>query len=368
MNSRGPSVYDVARAAGVSTASVSRYFRSPERLSEATRLKVERAVDELDYLPSGLASGLAEQRSGMIGLYSFSGHEPDELDRERTEPGAGVRSVSEDDEPVPLFPLFADEVLHGVELECTLRGYPLAVGWQEGADRGVGLDDIARRCDSLIVLPATVSASHLRRLARRMPVVFVAQSGPQGVDGVSVTVDNLGGAEALTAHLIRDHGHRRFWYVGAIDGEEQSRRFAGFASALRAQGLPVPTSTMLSTGSRAGAAAQFGPVMASVMAAGERVPNAIVCSSDQTALGVIEALSGIGLRCPEDVAVTGFDGIQAGRLSAPSLTTVRQPMADLGREAVSAAVALLEGERPPSSIELPVRLQLRRSCGCPQTR
>ncbi|MDR6865642.1 LacI family transcriptional regulator [Microbacterium resistens] len=347
-------VYDVAAAAGVSTATVSRYFRSPEKLSQATLDLVREAVDRLGYLPSGMARGLAERQTGAVGLYSFSGHEPDELiDADRAADSEGpVRPR--------LYPLFADEVLRGVELECTLRRLPLVVGWQLGREAGISLDEIARRVDGVVVLPSTISEAQLAQLAKTKAVVLVSQPGG-GRDGIdSVVVDNEGGMAALAEHLVHVHGVRALWYAGPENGYEHEARRRGLDSALARAGVPLPGPTVVDAGSRAASRE-----IAARLLAAEEPPRAIVCASDQTALGVMEAVRAAGHRIPEDVIVTGFDGIDAGRLTDPGLTTVRQPMERLGRAAMGLlAERLADPGLGPRNPMLPVELLLRGSCGC----
>jgi LacI family transcriptional regulator len=97
------------------------------------------------------------------------------------------------------------------------------------------------------------------------------------------------------------------------------------------------------------------------------MPRALVCANDQTAIGAMAALQHAGLSVPGDVAVTGFDGIQLGRHLHPSLTTVVQPMAALGDTAVTMLKDRIDGVAlPQRTVELPVRLELRGSCGCPE--
>lgn len=365
MSSGKPSVYDVATAAEVSTASVSRYFRSPEKLSAATRSRIGQAVDRLGYLPSGVARGLAERRTGMVALYSFSQHEPDELARTvHGEPGI-VERITEHGRPPRLFPLFSDEVLRGVELECTIRRLPLVVGWQAADDRGVELDDIAGRGDGVIVLPSTVADDHLRRLSRHKPVVLVSQPVPEGIAASSVSVDNEGGVREVTGHLADDHGARTFWYAGTTQGPELEARLRGFEAALEERGLPAPAQPLVQTGSRSQTIEAVRAAFEGTPSLRDSLPDAIVCSSDQTALGVLFVLAEMGIKVPEQVAVTGFDGIDAGHVSEPPLTTVRQPMDELGREAVSLLQQHLADDEVPASVVLPVTLVLRRSCGCP---
>lgn len=361
-----PSVYDVAAAAGVSTASISRYFRAPEKLSETLRDRIRNAVEELGYLPSGLARGLAEQSTGTLGFYSFSGHEPDEWDRDRVPSTVGdVPRVEYRGDWPRLFPLYADEVLRGIELECTLRRLPLLVGWQDADGRGVALDDIARRSDGLVVLPSTIDEAQLRLLDQRLPMVLVSQLVPDGMAASSVRVDDFHGMRALTAHLADDHGARRLAFAGSATGAEHAQRYAGFAAALHDRGLDVPGEPLVDAGSRSATYAALRALLRSDPSFGESLPDAIVCSSDQTALGVQSALVEHGFAVPGDIAVTGFDGIDAARLADPPLTTVRQPMDELGRVAVELLTEALEAPGTTRHVVLPVAILVGRSCGCP---
>ncbi|MFB7843308.1 LacI family DNA-binding transcriptional regulator [Microbacterium sp. NPDC056052] len=368
--SRSSNVYDVAEAAGVSTATVSRFFRAPEKLSEAARKAVGEAVRRLDYIPSGSARALAERQTGAIGLYSFSGHEPDELvmpARVRGDRGAGpipgpgvVARVRDDPMSPRLFPLFADEVLHGVELECTLRGLPLVVGWQHGSDAGLALEEVSRRVDGVVVLPSTISPDELGRLMRTRAVVLLGRSASPGALADAITVDNEGGMAAMAEHLVVDHGVTDFWYAGPEDGAEHEARRRGWDSALSRLGAPPSGPAIVETGSREAARVEISGRLEE-----SSPPRAIVCASDQTALGVMEALREAGFAVPDDVIVTGFDGIDAGRFVSPALTTVRQPMGALGRISVQLlSERIADPALPARGVELPVELVLRGSCGC----
>ncbi|WP_353115624.1 LacI family DNA-binding transcriptional regulator [Microbacterium sp.] len=359
---RATTVYDVAAAAGVSTATVSRYFRSPDKLSPAALTAVQAAVERLGYLPSGMARGLAERRTGAVGLYSFSGHEADELLMPEAGDADTVTVVRDDAGATRprLFPLFADEVLRGVELECTLRRLPLVVGWQPREEGGIALDEIARRVDGLVVLPSTLPDAQLKQLARAKAIVVVSQPAPGGVDVGAVLVNNEGGMRALAGHLADVHDVREFWFAGPQEGFEHEARRRGFDEALRERGLVEVPPTIVETGSRVDARAAVGRALARC-----RPPRAIVCASDQTGLGVMEALADAGYRVPDDVIVTGFDGIDAGRFMLPGLTTVRQPMELLGRVALQLLAERLDDAGAPTrTVTLPVEVVLRGSCGC----
>jgi LacI family transcriptional regulator len=178
-----------------------------------------------------------------------------------------------------------------------------------------------------------------------------------------VTVDNVGGMRALTKHLVTEHAIRDLWFLGSASGynDDNNARFKGFRSALRAANVLVPDERRLRDGSRTGARQAVADLVGQVP-----LPEAIVCATDQIALGVIDALRGAGIRVPQQMVVTGFDGIDAGRFLRPSLTTVRQPMDALGRVAVRILAEQIEqADRAPTHRQLPVQVVLRESCGCP---
>lgn len=369
-----PTVYDVAELAGVSIATVSFAFRQPGRVRESTRQAVLDAARELGYVPSASARGLAESRTGALGIYSFdlllesdgsSGGRP-----VREDPGpffAGAEAAARafapdaDDEDFRVFPLYVDEVQRGFELECARRGRALLIG-KGTREEGQGIVDIASRVDGLAVFPGARSAELLERLARRLPVVAFAMPWGAG-DLHHVRVDNAGGVRALTEHLVREHGRTRVAFVGATEVTDYAERFEGMRAALTDLGLAAPDVVLDPT--PLGAAEPF-PVLHRLLAGARAdLPDALVCASDQHALDVLCLLRDAGVRVPADVAVTGFDGVVAGRLFSPSLTTCRQPMEAMGRLAVDILTASLDDPgAPPVDVILPVRPVFRASCGC----
>ena len=197
------------------------------------------------------------------------------------------------------------------------------------------------------------------RIAGRIPVVAVSEP-PQDDRLSHITVDNRGGTRAVTEHLIRDHGRRDLLFVGGLNPAEGRARFAGFRDALRDAGLRVPRKplvprTRITPSGRA----------AVTLPDDLPLPEAFVCATDDVALDILDILAGRGVRVPEQVAVTGFDGIVAGRVARPALTTVRQPMVEMGRLVVEVLLRhIAEPARPPEFRELPVQLVVRESCGC----
>jgi len=340
-----PSVYEVARLAGVSTATVSRVLAGYERVLPRTRDKVLTAVTELGYVPSGAARDLAARRTGVLGLCF-----PD-LD---TEDGDAA--------------YWYDEVIRGMERAARRRGYAVLIAASHHRDDSGLVLSIAGRCDGLVVLARTAPQAMIEHVATRIPVVLLATEEGGGrpdraIDHLAVA--NETGAYQVTAHLADGHGYTGICFIaGPPDSPDSARRLDGFRRATaRLPEAPVYHGDFTTAGGRR--------VAERIIAAG-RVPRALVCANDQTAIGVMAALQQAGLSVPGDVAVTGFDGIMLGRHLHPSLTTVVQPMAALGDTAVAMLTDRVGGPAPPRrtlprrTVELPVRLELRGSCGCAQ--
>ncbi|MGY5765408.1 LacI family DNA-binding transcriptional regulator [Brachybacterium sp. DNPG3] len=417
MTRKRATVYDVAERAGVSIATVSFAFRKPEKVRPATIEAVRAAAAELGYVPSASARGLAKGRTGAIGLYAFEYLMDDDEDAssaaaEAGRPtgavagypaGTGLPAAADSRTltgPPPvvtaarLFPLYADEVQRGIELECRRRGLALMIGTGRrstadagggtgaghagsGAEADLGFSpvvDVAGRVDALIAFAQVMPDSGIDHVLSRMPVVeFGGEVATPGLNTVSV--DNAGAMTELVEHLLDVHGVRRFAYLGPSGSPEQNARLSAFSAVLRSRGLEVPVplesspgledltrasvARLLSGDSSAGAAGATGATGA------DSLPEAIVCATDQEALVVLEELAAAGVRVPEDVLVTGFDGILAGRLSSPTVTTMRQPMEEIGRAAVQMVAARIED--PSLEVEhrtFPATLLLGASCGC----
>jgi len=361
---KAATVYDVAQLAGVSTATVSDTFRRPHRVKAATRDAVKKAADALHYVPSASARGLRHGRTGAFGLFSYDYFRTDPAaeppETSVVGPGDEIRVVRGDKGFADRqFPVYVDEVQRGVELECWRRGYALLIGGGGHANSTTAVTDIAGRVDGLAVFPYTVPDEALERISNRIPVVMLSER-PHG-DGLShVTVDNSGGMRAVTEHLLAEHGLRDLLFVGGPTTFDAQQRLAGFRAALRTAGLRVPRKPFPSAVDRAEATALVGDLLAR-----DALPEAFVCYTDETALNVLEALADRSVAVPGRVAVTGFDGILAGRIVRPALTTVRQPMEAMGRAVVDILIGrLADPAGEPAWRRLPVEVVLRESCGC----
>lgn len=344
---KSPTVYDVAQAAGVSIATVSFTFSRPERVRPATREAVLAAAHALGYVPSASARGLAVGRTKSFGLIFWDGGTPpagrfDEVN-------AGLRH----------FPRWVHEVQYGIERAAWRHGYAIMVGDGDATDLDTTAVDIAGRVDGLVLLPRMLSPGTLMRVAERIPVVSVTE-GADDPHLNSITVDNRQGMTDLMRHLVDVHHIRSAQFVGAADTADHRARFAAFRDTLREAGLPAPTRPATPGKARIPAARKASPAVTP-----EALPGAYVCRTDADALDLLAALHDRGIRVPEDVIVTGFDGLAAGLISRPTLTSVRQPMHDLGLAAVELLLnRIADPESPTEHRRFPVELTIRASCGC----
>ena len=353
---RRPTVYDVAERAGVSITTVSFAFRQPDRVRPSTRQLVLAAARDLGYVPSGSARGLAHGSTGAFGLYSFDLMLADTGERTPAETALTGSDVTEEDPRV--FPLYVDEVERGFALECRETGRALLLA--SGAPSGSAVYDIAGRVDGLAIFPGTHSLDAVRSYAQSIPLV--AFSTPASDASIShVSVDNHAGMTRVVEHLADVHGVTDLAFVGEGSMYDFAERLAGFRQAVSSR---FPDRPVVPPDHEGLASVDWVAALAGLVAAG-RLPGALVCQSDQTALAVLDVLTAAGVDVPGRVRVTGFDGILAGRLSTPTLTTVRQPFEQMGRVAVRLlADRVTKPQGDPEFRNLPTRFIPRGSCGC----
>ncbi|MFJ8975587.1 LacI family DNA-binding transcriptional regulator [Streptomyces sp. NPDC102282] len=347
-----PTVYDVAERSGVSIATVSRVYRNPDSVRAQTRERVLQAARELGYVPSGNARGLASRTTGVLGLCFPDYADPDAEADAETDSGADDAAM-----------LYSDQIIRGMERAARRHGYALLIAASlEGGPESL-VAKVAGRVDGFAVLAQTVPTEDLEVISRRLPVVMLA--GPREIDHLDhLVVANAAGERELARHLIEDHGLRRLAFVGGEpDSPDAEARFRGFRDACRDAGLPTPDAPDLRTGMMT--RAEGARAAETLLDRGAERPDAMLFANDQMAVGALRALERRGVRVPEDIAVTGFDGIPLSRIVRPSLTTVRQPIRQLGEQAVELLVQrLADPGRAPVSLELPVSLARRASCGC----
>jgi LacI family transcriptional regulator len=339
-------IYEVAQRSGVSTATVSRVMHNASGYSAATRERVLATAAEIGWLPSGSARGLARQRAGIVGLLF---------------PDLAQIGDAEDEAP-----LYVDQVIRGAERAATAAGDAVLIAATRGVSGRELALSVASKVDGLVVVAHSLGETDIATLGARLPVVVLSDRAGRRIRLDSVGVDNRGGMRTLVEHLVGVHGHRDLVFLGGPRRSPDSlERFASFRNTLHAADLPCPAVPHAVGGfTQAGGARAVQELLAH-----RDPPQAIVCGNDEMALGALSALAGLGLRVPGDVAVTGFDDLAIARHLRPPLTTVAQPMREIGAEAVRAVLRRIEEPLAPRQADvLPTELVVRRSCGCPAGR
>jgi len=351
-------LYDVARRAGVSIATVSRVLHGQGPVRESTRARVRAAIEELGYVPDGAAQSLARSRKDVIGLVcvEHTGLKPNQYD---------IESMSL---------LFYDEVMRGVEARIRERSWSLMVTFlREDETLGTTLPEdepvqsrlfaLSGKVDGLLIGEGVVPPAVVAGLARRMPVVVVAgDTAIRGADVVSA--DNWSGAQALVTHLLEKHGRQRLFHV---DGPATAPDALARRLAMEAVIEDHPGTVLTGTYSGRFTVHSGGAAAERLLAeAASDLPDAIVCANDQMAIGVLRTLTERGIRVPEDIALVGFDDIFPSSLCDPPLTTVHQPMRRIGERACDRLIERIGNPSLRPRVELlPTELVLRSSCGCP---
>jgi DNA-binding LacI/PurR family transcriptional regulator len=329
---RRPTLDEVARLAGVSRSAASRAINRSGHASRTTRDAVERAVRDLGYVPNPTARALATRQSGAVVL-AISQHDSELFaDPFYAQIIAGVSAALERTDLVLMLAL-ADSDLGRVRLERILR---------------------SRRADG-VMLMGLHGDDPLYRLAEKLDLPVVYGGRPLNAEPAwYVDADNRGGARLAAEHLIGTGRRRITTITGVLDTHVGAARLRGFQDALAVAVLDPDLVEHGDFTEVSGAAA-----MTRLLAAHPDL-DAIFAASDSMAVGALRALKAAGRSVPGDVAVVGFDDYPIARYTNPPLTTVAQPIKQLGWEMARMLVSLIDGEQPGPLI-LPTRLVVRES-------
>ncbi|WP_402373062.1 LacI family DNA-binding transcriptional regulator [Isoptericola rhizosphaerae] len=326
-------IHDVARHAGVSAATVSNFFNWPDKLSDRMRSRVETSVTELGFVPSMPARQLRRQRSGIVGLSVVNASNP-----------------------------FFAGIATAVEQVADDAGLSVVVGSShESADRQEKFLTLFEqlRFDGVVVAPSDDELEPLRqRRDRGTPVVLVDHEDPDGRLS-SVSLDHREGGRIAAEHLVTA-GRTRLLFAGGPEGVRQvARRLEGcreVVSGIAGTRLEVARSADLDLTD----GEEMGRWIAGLEAADR--PDAVFAGNDLHAIGLVNALVAGGVRVPDDVAVVGYDDIPFAARAAVPLTTVRQPIAEMGRAAARLLLdEIAEPGREPRDVVFPPELVVRGS-------
>lgn len=309
-----PTIKEVSRRAKVSPSTVSRVLNETVPVADDTKQRVLNAVKELDYQPNVFARGLVTNRSGGIGVV--------------------LNEISS--------PYYAG-LIGGIEKVVEQEGGHLLVS-SGHADAGKEREAVAflrqRRSDAIIVQVDATTDDDLRNWAASGPPLVVFGRCVTGLSDRCVYLDNERGGFLATQHLI-DHGHRRIAHISGPQWVQDSQaRLQGYCRALEANGLPFDELLVVE-----GDFAEAGGHLAMTRLLERNVSlSAVFVGNDQMALGALTALREVGCHVPHDISLVGYDDVLFARYLSPALTTVRQPLYEMGQAAARLAVASVQGK------------------------
>jgi DNA-binding LacI/PurR family transcriptional regulator len=326
---------DVAKLAGVSVRTVSNVVNGYPYVTEVTRARVQRALDELNYRPNLAARSLRTGRSGILAL--------------------AVPAIDG-----PYFGELARHIVKAAER----HSYTVLIEQTDSLpqrERLLFADGGPHLIDGLILNPVALRPKDLRARGDETPLVLLGEQAYQG-PADHVAIDNAAAARMATAHLL-ETGRTRIAAIGCRQTTNlvaEHLRYRGYAAALHDAGVAVERGLVVPTKSldRPGGAAAMQRLLAL-----KEPPDAVFCFNDVMALGAIRTLLGRGYRVPEDVAVVGIDDIEDGRFSTPSLTTIAPDKAQIANLVVDLLLSRIkEGNtRPPREVQADFTLVVRES-------
>lgn len=333
-------IRDVARVANVSTGTVSLALADHPAVADATKEKVREVAASLRYSPSALGRALQARRTGAVGLVV---------------PHSGQHVFSH---------LYFMEVMSGVSevLNAADMNLVLSTAPTEDDEEAAYLKIIrSQRVDGIVLASAALHDKNIARLSQSgYPFVFIGRY-PLDARVPAVGIDDIGGAQQATRHLL-GHSHTRIAHIsGPLAHLSSMDRRDGYRVALLEAGVEARPEYIYE-GDYSEEAGRLG--MRHLLALSEP-PTALFAANDESAMGAIEVLRQAGIEPGRDFPVIGFDDVVLARLVTPPLSTVRQPMRRLGLEAARRLMLLLNGDlTEQSQTELSTELIVRASCGC----
>jgi LacI family transcriptional regulator len=318
MSKRRISIQDIARRAGVSHSTVSRALRDNPLISPQVREEIKRIAQEMNYVPNAIAQSLQNQRTNTIGVV--------------------VTSIAD--------PFFAD-VVEGIEQVARSAGLSvmLSASHRDFEQEIAAIDNFhRRRVDGILVADSRISKQHSKQLRQiAVPTVLInSQTQEQSEMFHSVEIDDRLGARLAVEHLV-SLGHTSIGYLGVGDrSRSNQQRLQGYRMALTEAGLPPITDWVAISDedyARTSDVATGQKMLSKLVTAGV---TGIFCYNDMVAIGALLACHELGISVPGDLSLVGFDGIALSGYVTPPLTTVSQPMLEIGCSAMQMLLDLLE--------------------------
>ena len=332
-------IAEIAKRASVSTATVSRTLNQSGPVKAATARKVWRAVTELNYYPNSHARALVSGRSRLIGLI--------------------VSDITN-----PFFP----ELIRTFEGLAAQKQYDLlltSTDYDTSRMTACLRRMLERKVDGVAMMTSEMDAGLIKELSKRnVPLVFmdVGQIGPR-MSHVSIDYGN--GVRQAVDHIVAE-GHKHVAFItGPLELHSARTRRQAFVDGLRHHGITLDRK-LVREGTHT---ADGGEKAMKELINLSRLPTAVICSNDWTAIGALHAIHAAGLRVPEDVSLVGFDDIPLSSYITPSLTTVRMSARDVGSTAFQALFSLIGEEHVEGDVyQIPTKLVIRESTAKPRKR
>ncbi len=331
----GVSIKDIARAANVSHATVSRALRGSPLVNRETADRIRQIARRLGYRPSAVARSLVTRKTRTIGIVVTTIADP-----------------------------FIAEVVSGVEEVANDHDYSVLLA-NSNADPEREIRVVhsfhERRVDGILVLASRVGALYMPRLTQmQVPIVLINNQHPSEFVH-SVMIDNIAAGRLATEHLI-ELGHKRIAYLGDRFGfQSDTERFTGYRRALELADLPFRPELIVHGDGKAEGGAQ---AMEKLLQLVEK-PTAVFCYNDMSALGALRVIRQQRLCVPEEVSLVGFDDLFIASYTHPPLTTIRQPMRQMGRLAMQILLKLFSGEQTKTNLKVNGELIIRESTAAP---
>jgi LacI family transcriptional regulator len=329
-------IRDVARQAGVSVATVSRFINDSAPVSTDVAGRIEKVMNKLKYVPHAAARQLASQKTLVVGFL--------------------LNSMYND---------FFGPMLYGIESVVQQNGYNLLVATTRPGKRFGGFPPLgAHNVDGLLVFADTLGDDDLRSLhSQGLPIVLIHRSSPEGEHIPSVTVENKAATYQMMEHLIKVHNRRKIIFLRGPEGQEDARwRETGYREALSDNGIAFEPDLMLNGDFEQDIAYLS---MKSFLAKPDRPAfDAVFAGDDSAAIGVMDALDQAKLSVPRDVSVVGFDDMRHSAFLNPPLTTIKAPTHEVGRIAAKNLFDIISNQPVEATALLSTEIIIRQSCGC----
>ena len=329
-------IREVARQAGVSIATVSRYINQTTVVSPEASARLDEVMANLNYIPRTAARNLATQKTNAIGLmlisYRFWGD-------------------------------FFAPLMHGIEEIVAEAGFNLLissniVSRKPNFPAALG----PHNTDGLLVFANSLPETDLKEFYNyKFPVVLIHRAPPSNLPIPYVTVENKSSAKKIVDHLIEVHHRRKIVFLRGPEGQEDSYlRESGYRASLKAHQIPFNPKLVLQGEFEKEFARN---TMRDFLLSGEEF-DAIFAGNDDAAIGALSALKEFNKKIPEEVSLVGFDDLRSTSFLSPSLTTAHAPTEEVGRMAAKQLINLVQGRQADPLTLLPTEIVIRNSCGC----